>query len=97
MKTKTLYSSLALTCFVASFNNSVVHADEDGFKCYGVSGPRENDCDPLDHDGHTCAGGSDRDRHIGDWKVVASESECKNSGGLSEAEAREKLGLKPAE
>jgi uncharacterized membrane protein len=94
MKSKALLSSVALTCFISSINTSVIHADA-GFKCYGISGPGENDCDPLDHDGHTCGGESERDHHVGDWKVVESEQKCKAEGGLSEAVAREKLGLPP--
>jgi uncharacterized membrane protein len=86
MNSKTLLSSLAITSFVASLSSSVVYAD-DGFKCYGVSGPGENACNALDHNEHDCAAASDRDHHMGDWKVVAS---------LSEAEARKKLGLAPA-
>lgn len=95
MKSKLRLSSLAATCFIASISQSVVQADE-GFKCYGVSGPEENDCDPLDHNGHTCSAESKRDHHIGDWKVVKDEAECKKMNGLSEAEARKKLGLPPA-
>jgi uncharacterized membrane protein len=96
MKSKALLSSLAFSCFISSLDTPVLHA-ESGFKCYGISGPGENDCDPTDHDGHTCGGESRRDRHLGDWKVVASESACKQQGGFSEAEAREKLGLPPKE
>jgi uncharacterized membrane protein len=92
MKSNIRLSSLAITCFVASISQSVVQADE-GFKCYGVSGPAENDCDPLDHNGHTCSAESERDHHAGDWKVAANEAECKQLGGLSEADARKKLGL----
>jgi uncharacterized membrane protein len=95
MNSKTLLSSLAITSFVASLSSSVVYAD-DGFKCYGVSGPGENACNALDHNEHDCAAASDRDHHMGDWKVVASEAECKELKGLSEAEARKKLGLAPA-
>lgn len=95
MKSKALLSSIAITCFISSLTTTAIHAD-DGFKCYGISGPGENDCDPLDHDGHTCGGASDRDHHIGDWKVAESEQKCKAAGGLSEQEARKKLGLPPA-
>lgn len=96
MNSKTLLSSLALTSFVASFTSSTVHAEEEGYKCYGVSAPGENACNALDHNEHDCAAASERDHHIGDWKVVASEAECKKLKGLSEAEARKKLGLPPA-
>lgn len=92
MKSKIRLSSLAITCFVASISQSAVQADE-GFKCYGVSGPAENDCDPLDHSEHTCSAASVRDHHVGDWKVVGNETECKTLGGLSEADACKKLGL----
>lgn len=95
MNSKTLLSSLAITSFAASLSSSVVCAD-DGFKCYGISGPAENDCDPLDHNEHDCSAASERDHHAGDWKVVVNEAECKKKGGLSEAEARKKLGLQPA-
>lgn len=96
MKSHTLLSTLAVTCFVASITSSPVHAEEEGYKCYGVSGPGENACNALDHNEHDCAGVSERDHHMGDWKVVASEAECKKLKGLSEAEARKKLGLPPA-
>lgn len=95
MNSKTLLSSIAITSFIASLSSSVVHADE-GFKCYGVSAPGENDCGALDHNEHDCGAESDRDRHVGDWKVVVNEAECKKMGGLSEADARKKLGLPPA-
>lgn len=94
MKSKTLLSSLALTCFVASAGSSVVQAG-DGFKCYGIAEAGDNDCDALDHNEHTCGGASKRDKHPGDWKVVESEDTCKKEGGLSEAEARKKLKLSP--
>jgi uncharacterized membrane protein len=95
MKSNLCLSSLAITCFVASISQSVIHAD-DGFKCYGISGPAENDCTALDHNEHDCAAASTRDHHIGDWKVVKDEAECKKQNGLSEADARKKLGLPPA-
>lgn len=95
MNSKQIISTFAITSFIASLSSSVVSAKE-GFKCYGVSGPGENDCDPLDHKEYACTGESKRDKHIGDWAVVADEAECKAKGGFSEAEAREKLGLPPA-
>ncbi len=84
MNSKTLLSSLAITSFVASFTSNSVHAEEEGYKCYGVSAPGENACNALDHNEHDCAAASKRDHHTGDWKVVANEAECK------------KLGLPPA-
>ncbi|MDP3641455.1 MAG: DUF2282 domain-containing protein [Alphaproteobacteria bacterium] len=92
MNSKTLLSSLAITSFAASLSSSVVYAEE-GFKCYGVSAPGGNACNALDHNEHDCAAASDRDHHLGDWKVATNEAECKKLGGLSEAEARKKLGL----
>jgi len=96
MKSKTFLSAAALTCFLSPATTPALHAEDVGFKCYGVSGPADNDCDPLDHQEHTCGGVSKRDRHIGDWKVVESAESCKKQGGLSEEDARKKLGLSPA-
>lgn len=96
MNSKTLLSSLAITSFVASISSTSVHAEEDGFKCYGVSAPGENACNALDHNEHDCAAASERDHHIGDWKVVADAAECKKLKGFSESEARKKLRLPPA-
>jgi uncharacterized membrane protein len=96
MNSHTRLTSLAVTCFVASLTSPTVHANDEGFKCYGVSAPGENACNALDHNEHDCAAGSKRDHHMGDWKVVASAAECTKLKGLSEAEARKKLGLPPA-
>jgi uncharacterized membrane protein len=95
MNSKQLLSTFAASCFIASLSTSLVSAKE-GFKCYGVSGPGENDCDPLDHKEHLCTAESKRDKHIGDWQIVGDEAECKTKGGFSEADARKKLGLPPA-
>lgn len=97
MNNKRLFSSIAVSYFITSLTAPAIHAesDSDGFKCYGISGPGENDCDPLDHQEHTCGGASVRDHHAGDWKVTANPKECKHQGGLSEEQARKKLGLPP--
>lgn len=92
---KTLLSSLAVTAFAASFTATPLQAHE-GYKCYGISAPGQNDCDALDHSEHTCGGHSTRDKHPGDWTVTADEAECKAKGGLSEAEARKALNLPSA-
>lgn len=95
MKSKYRLSSLAISCFAASISQSVVQADG-GFRCYGVSARGENACNALDHNEHSCSGESKRDHHMGDWKVVNDDAECKKLGGLSESDARKKLGLSPA-
>lgn len=92
---KTLLSSLALTAFAASF--SLTPVEGAGYKCYGISAPGENSCEALDHKEHTCGGYSTRNKHPGDWQVTADEAECKTKGGFSEAEARQKLGMPPAD
>lgn len=95
MNSKQLFSKFTITCYLVSLLSSPVSAKE-GFKCYGVSGPGENDCDPLDHKEHLCTGESKRDKHIGDWQIVGDEAECETKNGLSEDDARKKLGLAPA-
>lgn len=95
MKSKHRLSFLAISCFAASISQSVVQADG-GFKCYGISLRGKNACNALDHNDHSCGGESKRDRHIGDWTVVQDAAECKKLGGLSESEARKKLGLPSA-
>lgn len=61
-------------------------------KCYGVAKAGKNDCDALDHKKHTCGGLSRRNDHPGDW-TLRDADECKKLGGLTEEEARKKLGL----
>lgn len=92
-KSKSLLSSLALTTFSVS---CMVPSVDAAYKCFGIAEKGENDCGAIDHDEHTCGGVSTRSKHKGDWKVVESEEACKKAGGLSEAEAREALGLPPA-
>jgi uncharacterized membrane protein len=60
-------------------------------KCYGISKAGTNDCGNLSGT-HTCAGQSKTDDHPGDWRYVPKGS-CRELKGLSEEEARAKLGL----
>ncbi|MES2716154.1 MAG: DUF2282 domain-containing protein [Pseudomonadota bacterium] len=60
-------------------------------KCYGISKAGTNDCGNLSGT-HTCAGQSKTDDHPGDWRYVPKGS-CRALKGLSEEEARAKLGL----
>jgi uncharacterized membrane protein len=95
MNSKSVLSSIAITCFISSVGSNPIHSTTP-CKCYGISGPGENDCDALDHSEHTCGGASTRDRHIGDWKMTESADACKKAGGLLESEARKRLGLPPS-
>ena len=60
-------------------------------KCYGISKAGTNDCGNLSGT-HTCSGQSKTDNHPGDWRYVPKGT-CRALKGLSEDEARAKLGL----
>jgi len=59
-------------------------------RCYGVVKAGQNDCASLSG-AHDCAGQATKDRAIGDWQYVPAGT-CRKLGGMSEAEARRKLG-----
>lgn len=60
-------------------------------KCYGVSKAGTNDCGNLAGT-HSCAGQSKIDNDPGEWRYVPKGT-CKDLKGMSEDEARAKLGL----
>ncbi len=77
---------------LAAFSSGFQSVSAEIMKCYGVAEAGENGCGALDHDGHSCNGQSVRTNHAGDWKM-ADSVECAKQGGLTEEQARKKLGL----
>ncbi|MBI3368913.1 MAG: DUF2282 domain-containing protein [Burkholderiales bacterium] len=61
-------------------------------KCYGVVKAGQNDCANISGS-HSCAGQSKADMGVDEWKYVAKGT-CKDLKGMSEAEAKVKLGKK---
>jgi uncharacterized membrane protein len=81
-------SALALASFISSANN--LTAREGPCKCYGIAKAGENDCASLKGE-YSCSGESKEDNAIETYRVVASLSKCRELGGFTEKEAREKL------
>ena len=61
-------------------------------KCYGIAKPGQNDCANLSGT-HACSGLSKANLDVADWKYVAKGT-CKELKGLTEAEAKAKVGAK---
>lgn len=59
-------------------------------KCYGVAKAGQNDCANLSGT-HSCAGQAKTDDDPGEWRLVAKGT-CKSIGGLSLAEAKQRVG-----
>lgn len=57
-------------------------------KCYGVAKAGQNDCANLAGT-HSCAAQSTVDNDPGEWKIVPKGT-CKELGGLSKKEAKER-------
>ena len=87
MKNKALISAgLAAVISVGAISSAQAAGKE---KCYGIAKAGQNDCANLAGT-HSCAGQSKTDNDIGEWKAVAAGT-CKEMGGLTKAEAKEKL------
>ncbi len=87
MKNKALISAgLAAVISVGAISSAQAAGKE---KCYGIAKAGQNDCANLAGT-HSCAGQSKMDNDIGEWKAVAAGT-CKDMGGLTKAEAKEKL------
>ena len=84
---KKLLASAALTAVLATSVSSVANAAGKE-KCYGVAKAGQNDCANLSGS-HSCAGQAKEDNDPGEWKIVAKGT-CKELGGMSKKEAKEK-------
>ncbi len=85
--------SCALATALASLGAAAHEAGEvkGQERCFGVVKAGENDCANLAGT-HDCAGQAATDRDPGDWKYVPRGS-CRKLKGLTEAQARARLGL----
>ena len=61
-------------------------------KCYGIVKAGQNDCANLSNT-HSCAGQASADKAVDDWKSVPKGT-CATLGGMSEEQAKAKLGGK---
>ena len=61
-------------------------------KCFGIVKAGQNDCANLSGT-HSCAGQASADKAADDWKYVPKGT-CASLGGMSEDEARAKVGGK---
>ena len=61
-------------------------------KCFGIVKAGQNDCSNLSNS-HSCAGQASVDKAVDDWKYVLKGT-CATLGGLSEEQAKAKLGGK---
>lgn len=61
-------------------------------KCFGIAKAGQNDCANLSGT-HSCAGQNKADNAADEWKYVAKGT-CKDMNGLSEADAKAKVGKK---
>lgn len=61
-------------------------------KCYGIAKAGQNDCANISGS-HSCAGQSKADMSPDEWKYVAKGT-CKDMKGLTEADAKAKVGKK---
>ncbi len=59
-------------------------------KCFGIAKAGANDCASLGG-AHSCAGQAGTDKATDDWIYVAKGT-CKSLGGLTEKQAKAKLG-----
>ena len=84
---KKLLASAALTAVLTTSVSPVAHAAGKE-KCYGVAKAGQNDCANLSGT-HSCAGQAKVDNDPGEWKIVAKGT-CKELGGMSKKEAKEK-------
>jgi len=85
-----LVLSAALTAAMAAASVSSVAVAADKEKCYGVAKAGQNDCANIQGT-HSCAGQAKTDNDPGEWKLVDAGT-CKELGGLTKEEAKEKLG-----
>ncbi len=89
MNHKHLVSSALASVMALGLVSGAAAADDKGKeKCYGIAKAGQNDCANLAGT-HSCAGQSKVDGDPGEWKYVAKGT-CKQMGGLSTAEARDK-------
>jgi uncharacterized membrane protein len=61
-------------------------------KCFGIVKAGQNDCSNLSNT-HSCAGQASVDKAADDWKYVPKGT-CATLGGMSEEQAKAKLGGK---
>jgi uncharacterized membrane protein len=61
-------------------------------KCFGIAKAGQNDCSNLSGS-HSCAGQASADKAVDDWRYVPKGT-CATLGGMSEAQAKAKLGGK---
>lgn len=85
-----LVLSTALAAVLATGLATPTYASSSKEKCYGVAAAGQNDCANLSGT-HSCAGVAKTDNDPAEWKLVAKGS-CAKIGGLSESQARQKLG-----
>ncbi len=88
--TQRLIASSALASLLALGLTGPAAAQDSGKeKCYGIAKAGQNDCANLSGT-HSCAGQAKDDMHAAEWKYVAKGS-CASMGGLSKAEAEQKI------
>ena len=89
MKKNLVALNIALAGLVA-VAPTVMAQGKDMEKCYGVAKKGANDCGNLQGT-HSCGNKAKVDNDPGEWKHVAKGTCKKMEGGMTEAEAKEKL------
>jgi uncharacterized membrane protein len=94
MNQRLIVSSALASVLAMGLAQHAAAADAAGAKekCYGIAKAGKNDCANLSGS-HSCAGQSKDDMAPADWNYVAKGT-CKDMKGLTESEAKDKLGGK---
>lgn len=94
MTHRVIASSALASLLALGLSHAAQAADEAKAKdkCYGIVKAGQNDCSNLSNS-HSCAGQSSVDKAVDDWKYVPKGT-CAMLGGLSEEQAKAKLGGK---
>jgi uncharacterized membrane protein len=88
MNQRLIVSSALATALALGLAGPLAAQEKGKEKCYGVAKAGQNDCANLAGT-HTCAGQAKADKDPGEWRYVAKGT-CKQIGGLTADEAKEK-------